>query len=556
MAAFEAGLTRGEAEVDGNVAPVLSVIVPVFNQASSIVANIRTIEQRLTATMDQSFEVLVVSDGSIDATEDQLNASTESGGFRVFHYDRNLGKGYAVKLGALEARGAWIGFVDADLDLDPGGLAEFLSAAQDRQLDFAIGSKRHPSSSVSYPPSRVAASWLYQQLVRLLFRLDVRDTQVGLKVFSRQVADQVLPYLLVKRYAFDLELLAVARAFGFDRVEELPIQLDYRFAGSGVRSRAVARALLDTAAIFYRLRILRYYQRRRRFAGAFGWTRPRDFQPSVSVLLLDGALLRERDYPNLEVVEVEDPSTVAIRHAASRATGQILAVLEPGARAAGNWVSATAPFFARSEIVAVVTPKIAPLTGSLRSRAAAAVAESRLGGLVYFRYTPGNLRFVDAFPTGSFLVRREAFLALSPDVDREGVAVAMAETGARVLYTPESVIVLDPRPLFRPHLARVYQHGLDRGHQLRRGRIAASRAALGLGVILVFVGVCVAILLGGGRLDLVSGLLAAYAAAVALVAVAGAIRFQSVSVGALAAVGTVCTHVVYLAGAVRGLLRG
>ena len=71
----------------------------------------------------------------------------------------------------------------------------------------------------------------------------------------------MLPLLLVKRFAFDLELLAVSRALGFGRIEELPIRLDYRFTGSGVRSLAVVRALVDTAAIFYRLRILRYYQR-------------------------------------------------------------------------------------------------------------------------------------------------------------------------------------------------------------------------------------------------------------------------------------------------------
>jgi dolichol-phosphate mannosyltransferase len=117
---------------------------------------------------------------------------------------------------------------------------------------------------VYYPRSRRVASWLYQQLNRVLFRLDVRDTQVGLKVFRREVADNVMPLLLVKQFAFDLELLAVARAMGYRRVRELPVRLDYRFTGSEVGSKAVARALWDTAAVFYRLRILRTYERRRR----------------------------------------------------------------------------------------------------------------------------------------------------------------------------------------------------------------------------------------------------------------------------------------------------
>ena len=136
----------------------------------------------------ETLEIVVVSDGSIDTTEAELVAQGQ-GSSRVFHYDRNLGKGYAVKLGALEAAGDWVGFVDADLDLDPAAL-QCLLALSPRHLglDFAIGSKRHPDSEVHYPPVRVIASWLFQQVVRLLFRLDVRDTQVGLKVFNRCVA--------------------------------------------------------------------------------------------------------------------------------------------------------------------------------------------------------------------------------------------------------------------------------------------------------------------------------------------------------------------------------
>src|SRR5262249_7355408 len=150
--------------------------------------------------------------------------------------------------------------------------------------DFAIGSKRHPDSKVHYPRSRVVTSWMYQQLVRVLFRLDVRDTQVGLKVFRREVAREVMPLLLVKRYAFDIELLAVSRAFGFDRVREMPISLDYRFTGSGVRSAAALHAVVDTLAVFYRLRILGHYQRRLAANRAFAWDIPEGFNPSVATV--------------------------------------------------------------------------------------------------------------------------------------------------------------------------------------------------------------------------------------------------------------------------------
>ena len=254
---------------DRPLRPLLTVIVPVYNGGDEIVENVGVIRRAAAGDLSaEDVELIVVSDGSIDGTAERLIEARTDVDMHVIHYDHNLGKGHAVKVGALAAAGHWIAIVDADLDLDPGLIPEYLETARREQLDFAVGSKRHPDSVVFYPRSRRMASWCYQQLNRMLFRLDVRDTQVGLKVFRREVADEVVPLLLVKRFAFDLELLAVGRAFGFRRVRELPVRLDYRFTGSEVGSTAVARALWDTAAIFYRLRILHTYQRRRRLTQA------------------------------------------------------------------------------------------------------------------------------------------------------------------------------------------------------------------------------------------------------------------------------------------------
>jgi glycosyltransferase involved in cell wall biosynthesis len=238
--------------------------VPVFNGGDAILDNLEVIRSAALGRLSpEDVELIVVSDGSIDGTTERLLEARNDADMHVIHYDHNRGKGYAVRVGALAATGRWIAVVDADLDLDPGAIPAYLEAARSEELDFAIGSKRHPDSVVYYPRSRRIASWSYQQLNRLLFDLDVRDTQVGLKIFRREIAEQVVPILLVKRFAFDLELMAVARAFGFRRVRELPVRLDYRFTGSQVTSMAVVRALWDTAAVFYRLRILRYYQRTR-----------------------------------------------------------------------------------------------------------------------------------------------------------------------------------------------------------------------------------------------------------------------------------------------------
>ena len=305
--------------------------MPVYNGGDDIVENVDVIRRAVAGGLPgEEVELIVVSDGSIDGTAERLLESRSDRDIRVIHYDRNLGKGYAVKAGALAAHGDWVALIDHDLDLDPASIPEFLDVARREQLDFAIGSKRHPGSTVQYPRSRRIASWCYQQLNRMLFRLDVRDTQVGLKVFSRQVVDEVVPLLLVKRFAFDLELLAVATALGRGRIEELPVRLEYRFSGSALRSSAVLRALWDTAAIFYRLRILRTYQRKRGLVGAAA--RP-DRQPLVSVIGDHGAATA-LDYPRLEPVS-----------GMQAASGELVAVLGARARPAGNWIAAAVPFF-------------------------------------------------------------------------------------------------------------------------------------------------------------------------------------------------------------------
>jgi hypothetical protein len=146
------------------------------------------------------------------------------------------------------------------MELDPRNIKSFIELMESSDCDAVIGSKRHPRSRVSYPFARRVQSSIYQLLIRLLFNLNIRDTQTGLKLFRREALAEVVPILAVKGFAFDLELLVVARKLGYTKIVEAPIDLSYHFE-STVNVRAVWRILWDTAAIFYRLRILRYYDR-------------------------------------------------------------------------------------------------------------------------------------------------------------------------------------------------------------------------------------------------------------------------------------------------------
>lgn len=237
----------------------LSVIVPAYCEGPRIRDNLSRLVRELD-TLGTGYEVIVVSDGNTDGTATEARR-LGSPAVKVIHYPMNIGKGFALSLGVAQSSGPLVTFIDADMELDPANIRSFLELMRDSQCDAVIGSKRHADSEVAYPAFRRFQSAVYQVLVRMLFSLNVRDTQTGLKLFRREVLERAIPLLAIKKFAFDLELLVVASLLGYGRICEAPIRLEYQFT-STVNLRSAWRVLWDTAAIFYRLRILRYYQHR------------------------------------------------------------------------------------------------------------------------------------------------------------------------------------------------------------------------------------------------------------------------------------------------------
>ncbi|MHB1599878.1 MAG: glycosyltransferase family 2 protein, partial [Acidimicrobiales bacterium] len=245
-----AGEAAGEAELE------LSLVVPFYNPGPRLRAHVTEAAAVLEGA-GVTFEILAVSDGSTDGCEEQL-ADLFPGVVRTLRLPRNEGKGAALRTGLAIGRGEYLGFIDGDGDIPAGLLSSFIEVARRDRPEVVYGSKRHRDSKVVYPWQRRVYSWGYQSLTRALFSLPVRDTQTGVKLIRRDVVAAVLPRMVEKRFAFDLELLVVARRLGFQNFVELPVVIRERFS-STVSLGSVRDMLLDTAAIFYRLRVLRYY---------------------------------------------------------------------------------------------------------------------------------------------------------------------------------------------------------------------------------------------------------------------------------------------------------
>lgn len=242
----------------------ISVIVPCYNQEQTIIKDLKRIKGVLDK-LRYPTELICVVDGKVDKTfENASRFAKQYDGVKVIGYETNRGKGYAIRFGMAESQGELIAFIDSGMDINPNGLSMLLEHFEWYNADIIVGSKRHPVSKIDYPWQRRILSMGYQLLVWLLFGLRVRDTQVGMKFFKREVLEKVLPRLLVKQFAFDVEMLAVANYLGYQRIFEAPIDVTLRFGGTSTITsqkflRTVLAMLKDTLAVFYRLKILGYY---------------------------------------------------------------------------------------------------------------------------------------------------------------------------------------------------------------------------------------------------------------------------------------------------------
>ncbi len=241
--------------------PKLSIIIPAFKEEKNIY---NTIDEILKShdILDYSYEVIIIVDGSPDNTEKEA-LRHRSNRVKVYAYKNNHGKGYAIKYGVKKAKGDIITFTDAGGDFNPKQFDKCIKLMEIFDADFVIGSKRHPASKVDYPFVRRIYSYLYHKMIRILFGLNITDTQAGLKFMKKEVAKSVIPRALVKQYAFDLEMLVIAKQLGYGRIFEAPVELKFNNNNSGIKISTVWKMFIDTLAIFYRAKIINYYKNER-----------------------------------------------------------------------------------------------------------------------------------------------------------------------------------------------------------------------------------------------------------------------------------------------------
>jgi dolichyl-phosphate beta-glucosyltransferase len=209
--------------VGGVPTPRWSLVIPAYNEAARLPTYLKEIlayfEER-----DESYEVIVVDDGSRDGTGERVReVAAGRAGVTVHALDRNRGKGYAVRAGMALAAGRLRLMTDAD-GATPIREVARLEAALAAGADIAVGSRvlHDPTVVRDVRLHRKLSGHVFNFLVRRLGVASVVDTQCGFKLFRGPVADALFPRLTTDGFGFDVELLMLAERRGF-RVVEVPI---------------------------------------------------------------------------------------------------------------------------------------------------------------------------------------------------------------------------------------------------------------------------------------------------------------------------------------------
>lgn len=241
----------------------ISIVVGAYNEERNVD---RLVERVCTyfdhAPQHPSYELIVVEDGSQDATPQRLRAlAAKYPQLRPLFNDRNRGKGYSITRGILAACGEFVLYTDADLVYPIESVDRFLTALAGG-ADIAIGSRVHAESIYSmharyfrYVYQRHLVGRAYIRVVHQILGLAVSDTQCGFKLLRREAAHEIFSRLRLTSFAFDVEALFIGHLRGY-RIAEVPVHYLYQEEGSSVRlAPDSARMFLDLLQI--RLNALR-----------------------------------------------------------------------------------------------------------------------------------------------------------------------------------------------------------------------------------------------------------------------------------------------------------
>ena len=206
----------------------LSIIIPLYNEEKRLTKSLKKLEKFILQNKKNKIEIIFVSDGSTDLTtqiiKQFIKKNKKNLKSYLIEYKKNVGKGYAVKKGILKSKKDWVLICDADMSVKPDQFDIWFKKKNINNKNVAYyGSRNHKNSKIKTLFIRRLLGSFFKILIRILFKLDLKDTQCGFKLYNKKYIKKIFNSLTENGFAHDIELIFLLKREGV-KIKELPVE--------------------------------------------------------------------------------------------------------------------------------------------------------------------------------------------------------------------------------------------------------------------------------------------------------------------------------------------
>lgn len=478
----------------------VSILVPVYNIEKNIEKNINILIEKISPFMT-NFEIIISDDGSDDNSKKAIEKiCAENKNIIGVYSKENHGKGNALKRACEIANGKYIIFCDGDMEIDPSQLENFFEIMHKENADIVIGSKRHKNSVVNYSNTRKIISFVYFMFVKIFFHLPIQDTQTGLKLFKREAIINIFPRILVKAFAYDLEVLVACNSNG-KKIVSAPVIVNPNRHFGLIKLSVLWKTFIDTLAIFYRLNIVKFYK------NLFEELKS---NPLVSIIIPlkkindyikeETEYLLEQTYKNFELIILPDffseeeidleifkdkrikiietgnlPPALKRAKGVEISNGEILAFLDDDTYPEKDWLKNSLRAMETKNIKVLGGPAVTSPKDNFSKQISGLIYGSALmSGKHKARYVPDKVQYVRDYPSCNFIITKELYEKVGgfnseywPGEDTI-LCNNIMKANEKILYTPEALVYHHRRDLFFGHFKQLKGYAWHRGYFVKK----------------------------------------------------------------------------------------
>ena len=231
----------------------LSIVFPMFNETNRLFRTFKDIEKFKSLNLIKDTEYIFVDDGSIDDSVRKINnffRNKKNFNYKIVKIKSNKGKGNALKQGILKANKDWILTLDVDISVSLLQIKKWTNQKLiNKENVIYFGSRNLKNSKIKFKFHRKILGIIFSFLLKILFNIDIKDTQCGFKLYKKKIAKRIFSKIKDAGFVHDVEVVLISKKYKY-RLKELPVKWIHR-------KESKLNLYVDTLKMFYKLFIIK-----------------------------------------------------------------------------------------------------------------------------------------------------------------------------------------------------------------------------------------------------------------------------------------------------------